>query len=92
MIMYPWMASYIMAIMFRYTRKVIITTPIGMVFAGAEKQEISHSVIQIINTIVAIVLVVICYLYHYRGDQCNLDHTCIKERNCKCAGSVCRSS
>ena len=35
------------------------TTPIGMVFAGAEKQEISHSVIQIINTIVAIVLVVL---------------------------------
>ena len=34
-------------------------TPIGMVFAGAEKQEISHSVIQIINTIVAIVLVVL---------------------------------
>ena len=30
-----------------------------MVFAGAEKQEISHSVIQIINTIVAIVLVVL---------------------------------
>jgi len=35
------------------------STPVGMVFAGAEKEKISNSVIKIINTIVAIVLVVL---------------------------------
>lgn len=35
------------------------STPVGMVFAGAEKERISNSVIKIINTIVAIVLVVL---------------------------------
>ena len=35
------------------------STPVGMVFAGAEKEKISNSVIKIINTVVAIVLVVL---------------------------------
>ena len=58
---FPWMARSITAITLRSIRRMILSAPIGMVFAGIEKQPTYHSILNILNTIIVIVIIAIVF-------------------------------